>query len=664
MGAIFLSYAREDRSCAERLARTFEGAGHEVWWDRRLDGGEQFSDEIEAALDKAEVVVVAWSKESVKSRWVRDEAAVGGDKGRLVPVSIDGALPPMGFRQFHTIDLTGWKAAKRDQRTAELLRSVERRLQGREEPSPAARAKPPRRFTLVSSRPLLAAAAVLVLMIAVGTGYFLLRGGDKSGGALSKPTIALLPFTAASSDAELRQLGSQARESLAHTFSQSGLPLRRMDSAPRDGRSRVDFLISGDLSRTGDKVVATVRLDEAAHGVTVFSHRFEATREDVRDLPERIGAQMAGNLTWSAPMMALDRRRPVDPVLLAEHLQGADFTLGLDNLQAYQNAKRIAAKAPDWLSAQLDVAFGTAFVLYQLPRNERAAAVAEARRAAQRAMALGPDFGDVYATWCVLHSETLMAECEDRLRAGRRVDPDAAFLNTFLSHLMRNVGRFDESIELARLAHTHDIYVPTKIAWMLKSYEYAGETDAARELYQQGARWWPEFKPMFFRNRLYGLIDRGDFDGMQRLEQEIGSRDLPPGYTSSSIYVRALKAKSIAPARKACPETDAYFLNLRCMVAFAILGDQDAAYAIADKLYPRRVGRTPAETERIWLEEPEAAAPEFITSPAAAPLRRDPRYLQLAQRVGLLDYWRTGRRPDFCRKQPEPICAQLLNRNR
>ena len=107
MGRIFLSYAREDRAFAERLARVLEQAGYEVWWDRHIDGGEEFAAEIEAELDKANAVVVLWSKNSVKSRWVRDEAAVGGDTGRLVPVSVDGFLPPMGFRQFHTIDLGG-----------------------------------------------------------------------------------------------------------------------------------------------------------------------------------------------------------------------------------------------------------------------------------------------------------------------------------------------------------------------------------------------------------------------------------------------------------------------------------------------------------------------------------------------------------------------------
>jgi hypothetical protein len=99
------------------------------------------------------------------------------------------------------------------------------------------------------------------------------------------------------------------------------------------------------------------------------------------------------------------------------------------------------------------------------------------------------------------------------------------------------------------------------------------------------------------------------------------------------------------------------------MLALASLGDQDGAYAIADKLYPRRVGRTPAETERIWLDDPNGAGPlSFVTSPGAAPMRRDPRYLQLAQRTGLLAYWRSGRPPDFCRKDPEPICPQLLKR--
>jgi hypothetical protein len=53
----------------------------------------------------------------------------------------------------------------------------------------------------------------------------------------------------------------------------------------------------------------------------------------------------------------------------------------------------------------------------------------------------------------------------------------------------------------------------------------------------------------------------------------------------------------------------------------------------------------------------------FLTAGAAQPLRRDSRYLALAERVGLLEYWRSGRLPDFCTDpKPEPVCAAIRKR--
>ena len=92
-------------------------------------------------------------------------------------------------------------------------------------------------------------------------------------------------------------------------------------------------------------------------------------------------------------------------------------------------------------------------------------------------------------------------------------------------------------------------------------------------------------------------------------------------------------------------------------------GDMDEAYRFANALYPLRVGRTSAETERIWLTKPDPNLTAFLVGPAAAPLRRDPRYLTLASGVGLVQYWRRRHLPDFCQPpQPEPVCAQLKPR--
>src|SRR3982751_5436276 len=77
LARVFLSYAREDERRARQIAGAIEKAGHEVWWDRDLASGTRYSEEIEQALKDAVAVVVLWSKASVTSPWVRDEAAAG-----------------------------------------------------------------------------------------------------------------------------------------------------------------------------------------------------------------------------------------------------------------------------------------------------------------------------------------------------------------------------------------------------------------------------------------------------------------------------------------------------------------------------------------------------------------------------------------------------------
>ena len=112
MAGVFLSYDRDDTAKARPVASALEKAGHSVWWDLHVRGGAQFSKVIEEALKAADAVVVLWSRNSIESPWVRDEAGAGRDRGILIPVSLDGAEPPLGFRQFQTIDLSAWKGRK------------------------------------------------------------------------------------------------------------------------------------------------------------------------------------------------------------------------------------------------------------------------------------------------------------------------------------------------------------------------------------------------------------------------------------------------------------------------------------------------------------------------------------------------------------------------
>ena len=49
-----------------------------------------------------------WSRVSVESAFVRDEATEGRTHRKLVPVLLEQVQLPLGFRQLHLADLTGW----------------------------------------------------------------------------------------------------------------------------------------------------------------------------------------------------------------------------------------------------------------------------------------------------------------------------------------------------------------------------------------------------------------------------------------------------------------------------------------------------------------------------------------------------------------------------
>jgi hypothetical protein len=132
---VFISYAREDRAMASELAAFLEGKGFDVWWDAELLGSDDFHDVIQAALSRAKAAIVLWSKNSVKSRFVRDEARFALHYDKLVATKtpdVDVFEIPFGFQGQHTDDI-----GQRDR----ILLAIER-LGAKPNPGPLAQANP------------------------------------------------------------------------------------------------------------------------------------------------------------------------------------------------------------------------------------------------------------------------------------------------------------------------------------------------------------------------------------------------------------------------------------------------------------------------------------------------------------------------------------------
>ena len=88
---VFLSHSSADRSFAKRLAATLRRHGVAVWYsETNIQGGQQWHDEIGAALARCDWFVLALSPNAVESKWVKRELlfALQQDRfdGRIAPV--------------------------------------------------------------------------------------------------------------------------------------------------------------------------------------------------------------------------------------------------------------------------------------------------------------------------------------------------------------------------------------------------------------------------------------------------------------------------------------------------------------------------------------------------------------------------------------------------
>lgn len=109
MSDIFISYAREDQARVKILAEALAAQGWSVWWDPTIPYGSRFDEVIEAELEKAGCVIVVWSRHSVISHWVREEAHEARSREILIPVAIDDTRPPFGYRRFQAAFLGDWE---------------------------------------------------------------------------------------------------------------------------------------------------------------------------------------------------------------------------------------------------------------------------------------------------------------------------------------------------------------------------------------------------------------------------------------------------------------------------------------------------------------------------------------------------------------------------
>ncbi len=315
---LFVSYSRTDLDRARPVIDLLEQAGFDPWWDGRLEGGENYLQTTENALETADCVVVLWSATSVASHWVRDEAQRGRERGCLVPLTIDGTIAPLGFRQFQLLDISGWDGSPESVEAARIVAAVRAKADGkaeggspapaptltRAEPVPAAREAAPAARGFALSRRTLMVGGVGVAGAAglLGAWQFGLFGSSASAAT----SMVVLPFTNETSDPDNKYfsdgLARELRSVLARnprlkvSAPTSSSAIEGEDDFAIGRKLGVANILSGGVQRDAERVRVSAALVAIDNGEVLWSETFNGELKDVFAVQSEIAEAVALSL--------------------------------------------------------------------------------------------------------------------------------------------------------------------------------------------------------------------------------------------------------------------------------------------------------------------------------------------------------------------------------
>jgi tetratricopeptide (TPR) repeat protein len=639
MASVFLSYSREDQERIRPLAAALERAGHDVWWDRHIAGGDEFAGAIEEALDSAQVVVVAWSAASVKSGWVRDEAAAGRDSGRLVPVTLDGCQPPLGFRQYHTIDLSGWTGRGGARALGPLTQAIEKaaaRSDGTTPaPAPAKRqprlAAPMRRYAMLAS---------LVMALLLGGGLIYSRVAV-SGGISPKIELGRIALVSAGLPAELPNLIGQ--EVLAAFGAENAVSVI---SANADGSSRgPPFVMDGSISQIGPAIRYTMNLKSRRSGALLWSRAYERAAADVL-APRQVAVQASQVVRCGLWGAAAYKRRMTDEAIALylkwcdEHWGGgsADTTAELDA------ARAVTAAVPDFSFGWSARALAAVPLAQEATSADARQLAKEAEDAARKSIELDDQNPEGYMALAGLLPIHRYDERERLLKKAisvRRLECGCERLS--YGDFLASVGRTEEATDQYQRGQAKMPLAPFSNIRLAHALYASGRHEEGDRILGETMEIWPDaadvqllkIKSAFWTKRYDDALAalRSPELHLARLQRDALTATfgaLKSGDAGQRRQALSLLGECVADAKR----TDRLIVG-----ALAALREEDAALGAARRLIVNR-GHRYADV----LFEPNLAA-----------ARQSPAYAQLVNGLGLPRYWRSSNQaPDICRAAGKP----------
>jgi TolB-like protein len=640
MAEVFISYARSTAETAQAMARALRESGYSVWIDDDLPAHRDFPTVIEENLRAAKAVVVIWSAEARRSRWVPAEADVAHGLGTLVQVSLDGAEPPLPFNRMQCVNLPDWRGEVEAPGWRKILEGVGA-LVGRSalegEPGPA-----------------------------------------RPGPSGRERLLAVLPFDNVSGDPDLAYFSDGVSEEIQNAVSKiaalkvvaraSSFQFRGADKAVRHvaAELKATHLLDGSVRRSGSRVRITAEFVECAGESTLWSDRFDGDLGDIFDLQERIAAAVADALKLRlAPTAEAPALEPwaYETFLKARGVITEGGGLLDDTAeQASPLLEAVVQAEPGYAPAWELLANARAWTLRS---NRRAQAYADGRaavvEAAETALRLDPRRGGAYTALALLEPWGAYAARESLLKKALELSPNDPVALTDMSTFCWSVGRFREALKYAERACDLNPLMPAARLQVAQMRTYVGDYEASIRMHLEIRKRWPHNLPIL-ASLLNFAASLGFWDAYREgLEAVATFSGWQAAHLRASVSYAETLASSDPDRREALVETYRRWLEksgtlpLNYIEAVSALGLPETALELAEQ----------ASFDHVLDPDgplPSGNFPGTVLGRWSA-LNKTPRFVDLCDRLGLCAYWAsTHAWPDCVDWAPYDFKAEVLRR--
>ncbi|QZD89303.1 TIR domain-containing protein [Qipengyuania aurantiaca] len=625
MAEIFISYARSTAEQAQAAARGLREEGYEVWIDDALPAHREFSVVIEEKLREVDAVLVVWSDDARRSRWVLAEADLAHEQGKLVQFSLDGTIPPFPFNRVHCEQGIGWSGD----------------------------------ITAAPWRKIVASVEDLA-----GTGADTLPGlGQEFARPTSRdPLLAVMPFDNFSADAELDFFCDGISEEIQRTVA-SGSSLKVVarassfqfrgadkDTARVASALGATHLLDGSVRRAQNRVRISAELVECTTRSAIWADRFDGELDDVFDLQERIAEKVAEAL--KVALTPAHKEEALDPASYEAYMRARGIMAEGDPLfdDAYRESipllERVVEAAPNFAPAWESLAECRAWTL-RSGRYDKAYHIGRdgVIEAAKTALRLDAKSGGAYVALAMLEPWGAYAEREALLLKALEVSPRDTAALTDMSTFCWSVGRFRDGLRYAERACELNPLMPSARLNVAQMRAYVGDIDICVAMHEQLHRQWPD-NPGILISLVNTAGTLGYWDAFDRAVPDVGqlnewqSRDM----RAALAFAQAVRTKDpelidrrMTRYREYLDKTGHLPLNL--VVSIGEFGLPDEALDMAER----------ASYDFVFNPDgarPSAYFPGTIMGPWSKVLQK-PRFVHLCTRLGFSEYWKsTGKWPD------------------